>query len=196
MRVFRKRPPETLVILVVTPFRDRAIEVYPQHRPGEPSWARNASRPLGIPDVATGRSQMKSGKLLHGELSATIARMGHGDGLVIGDAGLPIPHGPLRIDLALARAIPPFLATLETVLDELRVERIVLADEIKLRNPTQLAGIEQLLSGYHGRTAVRVEVNFVSHDELKRRTGTAIAVVRTGECTPYSNVILHSGVVF
>lgn len=139
---------------------------------------------------------MKSGRLLHSELSATIARMGHGDSLVIGDAGLPIPRGPARIDLALARGTPSFLATLETVLDELRVERIVLADEIKARNPAQLAGIEALFADYKVRTAARVEVVFVSHEEFKLRTGGAIAAVRTGECTPYSNVILHSGVVF
>lgn len=139
---------------------------------------------------------MKSGRLLHAELSATIARMGHGDGLVVGDAGLPVPQGVSRIDLAVTRGTPSFLVTLDTVLDELRIERIVLADEIKLRNPAQLAGIEALLSEYQIRTAARVEVVFVSHDAFKQRTGGAVAVVRTGECTPYSNVILHSGVVF
>jgi len=139
---------------------------------------------------------MKAGRLLHSELSATIARMGHGDALVIGDAGLPIPPGPVRIDLALTRGTPSFLATLETVLDELRIERVVVADEIRSRNPEQLAGIEAILSAYRLRTGASVEVVFVPHDELKRRTGGALAIVRTGECTPYANVILHSGVVF
>jgi D-ribose pyranase len=139
---------------------------------------------------------MKSGRLLHGELSATIARMGHGDGLAIGDAGLPIPIGPARIDLAVTRGTPSFLVTLEAVLDELRIERVVLADEIRERNPAQLAGIEAVLLAYRDRTAARVDVVFVSHDEFKRRTASTLAVVRTGECTPYSNAILHSGVVF
>jgi D-ribose pyranase len=139
---------------------------------------------------------MKSGRLLHGELSATIARMGHGDGLAIGDAGLPIPESRLRIDLALTRGVPSFLVTLDTVLAELRVERVVLAEEIKLRNPTQLAGIEAILSDYRTRTGAAVTVVFTSHEDFKQRTAAAVAVVRTGECTPYSNVILHSGVVF
>ena len=141
---------------------------------------------------------MKTGKLLHSELSATIARMGHGDALVIGDAGLPVPHGPLRIDLALTPGIPSFLETLDAVLDELRIERIVLAEEIGPRNPRQLAAIQQRLAGYRKRVApgIEVEVVFVPHDELKQRSARALAVVRTGECTPYSNVILHSGVVF
>ncbi len=139
---------------------------------------------------------MKTGRLLHGELSATIARMGHGDSLVIGDAGLPVPHGPVRIDLALTRGIPSFLATLEIVLDELRIERVVLAEEIKPRNAAQLAAVEAMLDEYRIRSSAAVEVLFVSHAEFKQRTARALAVVRTGECTPYSNVILHAGVVF
>ncbi len=139
---------------------------------------------------------MKSGRLLNSELSSIIARMGHTDSLVIGDAGLPIPCGPVRIDLALTRGIPSFLATLETILDELRIERLVLAEEIETRNPGQLAEIEKILASYRARTGASVEVVFVPHEEFKRRSGEALAVVRTGECTPYSNVILHSGVVF
>jgi D-ribose pyranase len=139
---------------------------------------------------------MKTGKLLHAELSATIARMGHGDSLVIGDAGLPVPHGPARIDLALTRGVPAFLTTLEAVLDELRVEHVVIADELGPRNPAQLAGIAALLSEYRLRSGASFDVVSVPHDEFKQRTARAVAVVRTGECTPYSNVILHSGVVF
>lgn len=139
---------------------------------------------------------MKSGRLLNSELSSVIARMGHTDALVIADAGLPIPQGPQRIDLALTRGIPAFAATLETVLEELRIERLVLAEEIRTRNPKQLAEIERILAGIQGRTGAAVEVLFVPHEAFKQRTGAALAVVRTGECTPYSNVILHSGVVF
>jgi len=39
-------------------------------------------------------------------------------------------------------------------------------------------------------------VELVSHEELKRLSQKAAAVVRTGEFTPYANVILYSGVVF
>ncbi len=139
---------------------------------------------------------MKSGRLLNGELSAVIARMGHTDTLVIADAGLPVPSGPLRIDLALTQGIPSFLATLETVLDELRIERVLVAEEIKTSNPGQWAELGKLLAAYEARTGVAVAVTFVPHEAFKLSTGKARAVVRTGECTPYSNVILYSGVVF
>jgi len=36
----------------------------------------------------------------------------------------------------------------------------------------------------------------VSHDELKRLSHRARAVVRTGECTPYANLMLVAGVTF
>jgi D-ribose pyranase len=139
---------------------------------------------------------MKSGRLLNSELSAVIARMGHTDSLVIADAGLPIPVGPMRIDLALTRGVPSFRVTFETILEELRVERIILAEEIQTRNSAQLDDIMKTLSAYRDRTGASVEVVFVPHKAFKQRTGAALAIVRTGECTPYSNVILHSGVVF
>ncbi len=139
---------------------------------------------------------MKSGTLLNSGISSVISRMGHGDGLVIGDAGLPIPSGPERIDLALAKGLPSFIQTLEAVLSELCVERLVLAEELKTANSGQGAAIEGVLAEYRRRTGYRAEVVFVSHEEFKRRTASALAVVRTGECSPYSNVILLSGVVF
>ncbi len=51
---------------------------------------------------------MKRTALLHAELSHAIASLGHGDMLVIGDVGLPIPPGPRRIDLALTPASRPW----------------------------------------------------------------------------------------
>lgn len=34
------------------------------------------------------------------------------------------------------------------------------------------------------------------HEHFKQATKTAKAVIRTGETTPFANVILHSGVIF
>jgi D-ribose pyranase len=41
-----------------------------------------------------------------------------------------------------------------------------------------------------------IEVEFVPHAKLKELTRHARALIRTGEATPYSNVILYSGVIF
>ena len=131
---------------------------------------------------------MKKTTLLHSELSYVIATMGHLDTLVVADAGLPIPSETMRIDLALTQGVPGAIQTLKVVLEELKVERVILAEEARERNPTFLAEVQELLPD--------VPVEFVSHAAFKAQTASARAVVRTGEFAPYANVILVSGVVF
>lgn len=41
-----------------------------------------------------------------------------------------------------------------------------------------------------------VEVQAVAHEEFMQRSRSSVAIVRTGEFTPYANVILVAGVVF
>jgi D-ribose pyranase len=131
---------------------------------------------------------MKKTTLLQSDLSYVIATLGHLDTLVIADAGLPIPAETMRIDLALTQGVPGAIQTLKVILDEMKVERAVLAEEVRDRNPKFLAEVQELLPG--------VPVEFVSHTDFKGRTASARAVVRTGEFAPYANVILVSGVVF
>jgi D-ribose pyranase len=131
---------------------------------------------------------MKKTTLLQSELSYTIATLGHLDMLVIADAGLPIPVETVRIDLALTQGIPGVTQTLKVVLEEMKVEKVILAEEAKDRNPKFLADVQNLLPG--------VPVEYLTHSELKAMTKSARAVVRTGEFSPYANVILVSGVVF
>jgi D-ribose pyranase len=132
---------------------------------------------------------VKRSPLLHAELSQVIAALGHGDMVVIGDAGLPVPDGPRRIDLALTPGIPRVADVLKAVLSEMQVERALLARE----------AVEQLPAGTlpawcEGQLTVVPET--ISHEELKRLSARAKAVVRTGECTPYANIVLCAGVTF
>ena len=131
---------------------------------------------------------MKKTTLHHSELSYLIATLGHLDTLVIADAGLPIPTETMRIDLALTKGVPGAIQTLRVVLEEMQVEKAILAAEAKERNPKFIADVQSLLPD--------LSLEFVSHAEFKSRTGSARAVVRTGEFAPYANVILVSGVVF
>ena len=124
---------------------------------------------------------MKKSGILNADLSRVVAGMGHGDLLVIGDAGLPVPAGVSCIDLAVTMGVPGMLQVLDTVLSEMCVEAAFRAEE----------------AGEIG-TAIdaRVTCERVSHDLFKARSARAVAVVRTGEGTPYANVGLVSGVVF
>lgn len=131
---------------------------------------------------------MKLGGVLNHHLSMVIAEMGHTDGLTIADAGLPVPQGVDRIDLAVSPGVPTFAQVLKAVASELRVEEIVVAREASDRNPEVLRTIERIFPG--------VPVEAVPHDEFKVLTRETRAVARTGECTPYANCILRSGVIF
>jgi len=132
---------------------------------------------------------MRKTVLLNSEISSVISNMGHTDTLTIGDCGLPIPEYVQRIDLAVKKGVPDFLTVLDTVLEELCVERIVLAEEIKTAAPEMHKEILK-------RFGEKVQVEYVPHVQFKQCTGDSRAIVRTGECTPYANIILQSGVTF
>jgi D-ribose pyranase len=134
---------------------------------------------------------MKRHLLLNAELSQVIACMGHGDMLVLGDAGLPIPVGPAapqRIDLAVCPGTPPLANVLRAVLSELQVQSTVIATEA-------LVG-DHLAPPTWYSAQIDLPPRTVSHEEFKKICGTARAMVRTGECTPYANIILVAGVTF
>ncbi len=125
---------------------------------------------------------MKTGMILHPDISQLIASMGHTDMLCIGDAGLPIPDDTWRIDLALTKGIPTFMDTLRVVLTDFRPQEVIIAEEMKDISPSMLEQVKAVLGG--------VPIRFVPHADLKELTHEVKAVIRTGEFTPYCNVIL------
>ena len=131
---------------------------------------------------------MKKTGVLHHGLSRVIATMGHTDLLVVGDAGLPVPPGVRCIDLAVTAGVPPLLDVVRAIATELEVEAITVADELVARGSDVPADLQACFP--------RAEFRTVAHEELKRLSAGARAVVRTGETTPYANVVLRSGVTF
>lgn len=131
---------------------------------------------------------MKKGMLLNYEISSVIAKMGHTDMLVLADCGLPI-HNAKRIDIALKRGIPGFLDTLDVVLSELCVEKVILSEEIRKVSPELHAEILKRFSD-------SIAIVYITHEEFKKMTQGALAIIRTGEDTAFANMILISGVVF
>lgn len=127
---------------------------------------------------------------LHPQLSRVISETGHLDTLVVADAGLPLPRDVERIDLAFWPGLPAFLDVLDAVLESLAVEGAIAAQEVVEASP-------QLWQAMSSRLAARkVAIELVPHTELKELTRGARACVRSGEFTPYANIILVSGVVF
>ncbi|MDR5585925.1 MULTISPECIES: D-ribose pyranase [Clostridium] len=131
---------------------------------------------------------MRKTELLNSNLSSVISKMGHTDMIAIGDCGLPIPDESERIDLALIKGIPTFIQTLKATLLELQIEEVILAKETEDISPELYNEIKEVIGD--------AKITFISHEELKFKLKECKAVVRTGEQTPYANIILKSGVVF
>jgi D-ribose pyranase len=128
---------------------------------------------------------MKKGTLINSQLSEIIASLGHGDEIVIADAGLPIPEGPVRVDLALTRGVPAFQQVLETVLTEMFIEEAVIAEQMEEHSPQIVKLVKDAIGD--------VPLRSMQHAQLKVRARRARAVIRTGEFTQYANVILVAG---
>nr|WP_239552573.1 D-ribose pyranase [Oceanisphaera litoralis] len=134
--------------------------------------------------------------MLNSHLSALVARVGHTDDIVLADAGLPIPAGPERIDLAVSPGLPGLQPMLAALLSELQLESVVLAEEIKTVSPDLHRLLLSQLAEAADAQGRDIPVNYISHADFKRQNAGARAVVRTGECTPYANIILRCGVPF
>jgi len=129
---------------------------------------------------------MKKSGILNSQINRVISELGHRDILIIADAGLPIPQEVERIDLALKCGIPSFKEVLQAIFSELEVEEAYVAKEIIEKNSQILNFISSLIKN----------TKFITHEELKELSKNAKAIIRTGECSPYANIILISGVTF
>ncbi|WP_433544418.1 D-ribose pyranase (plasmid) [Streptomyces sp. CA-294286] len=129
---------------------------------------------------------MKRSGILNRHLAGAIAELGHGDGVLVCDAGMPIPSGPRVVDLAFRAGTPSFAEVLDGLLDELVVEGATAAREIRDANPEAAAFLDGRFPG----------LELIPHDDLKALTSAARLVVRTGEARPYANALLRCGVFF
>ncbi|MED1740684.1 D-ribose pyranase [Bacillus swezeyi] len=131
---------------------------------------------------------MKKHGILNSHIAKLLADLGHTDIIVIADAGLPVPPGVPKIDLALKLGTPSFKEVTRLVAEEMAVEKVTAAKEIETANPVQADFLKERFSDQ--------PIEYISHEAFKKATNRAKAVIRTGEATPYANCILHAGVIF
>lgn len=131
---------------------------------------------------------MKKSGILNAQLIGHIAALGHMDLFMIGDAGMPIPKGVPIVDLVLCGGVPTFKQVMDAILDETVVEAYTIANEIEAKNPELLAYIQEKLP--------EAEETRIPHTDLKAMSANVKFAVRTGEFTPYPNIILRAGVAF
>lgn len=131
---------------------------------------------------------MLKGGILNPEIACALASLGHKDTLIVCDAGLPIPSGVKRIDLAWKANEPRYLDVLEEMLGHIVVEEAILAKELIEISPDMHKKILSVLGS--------IPIKYVEHTMLKEQSKTASAIIRTGEFTPYPSVILVCGCAY
>lgn len=129
---------------------------------------------------------MKKQGILNRELAAVFAKLGHTDQITIADCGLPIPKDVPCIDLSYALGKPSFMDIFEHVLKDLEVESAFIASEMKRSNAEMYHAIKKTVS----------TVAEMPHNDLKTLTTQSKVIIRTGEATPFANIVLQSGVIF
>jgi len=134
---------------------------------------------------------LKTG-ILHPQLARVLAEIGHNDLIVIGDAGLPIPKGVERIDLGWKEGSPRYLEVLLEIEKYIVIEGATFAKEAKTNGEKSLTIHEEALKILPST----VQLEYVSHVELKEMSKSAKAIILTGEFTGYTNVILRAGCAY
>jgi D-ribose pyranase len=108
--------------------------------------------------------------------------------ICISDCGLPVPDNVEVIDLAIKEDLPTFLQVLDAILEDYKCEKYFLATEIKDNNVFIDNKIKSRLRDQ--------PVEYISHIDFKAKVKDCKVVIRTGEMTPYSNIILQSACIF
>ncbi len=119
-------------------------------------------------------------------VAAAIAKQGHGDFLMISDAGFGIPDNVEVIDISLDENKPTVLEVLAVLKKYFSVEKMIMADQTREKSPTLFANISKAFG-----EGILVET--LDHSELRQLSKSVKAVIRTGDFTAYGNVILVSG---
>jgi simple sugar transport system permease protein/D-ribose pyranase len=130
---------------------------------------------------------MKRKGILNQHLSEAIASIGHGQILMIVDAGFPIPRDAWRVDLAITANLPTLEQLYSLIAPELIVEKVMFATEVQQHNHPLY---RSLCTWFDERDFVPVSYE-ETVGELARK---AKVIVRSGALDPWGNIALVGGV--
>lgn len=131
---------------------------------------------------------MKKSGVINSALSTVLARVGHTDRIVVADAGFPCPSNVPLIDLALVPGQPTTRDVITVIASELILEGFVVAGEMESHSPHVLHALSAEFPG--------IPLEMISHDEFKALSRQAAAVIRSGDISPYSNILVVVGVPY
>jgi D-ribose pyranase len=127
---------------------------------------------------------MIKSRILNQELLSGLAGLGHGHTFMVCDAGYPIPAGGKKIDLALMEGIPTIPQVLEAILSEMIVEEAVYCEEMEEASPELCGEFKKLFAAQ-----TKLTPQWAQFELMGRQCSF---FVRTGDLTPYGNIILKS----
>lgn len=128
---------------------------------------------------------LKSG-ILNPAVLELLARFRHTNTIVIADRGFPSWPTVPTIDLSLCDDIPTVRQVLGLVVAQSVIGHAWMATEAKKHNAASvLADYRRLLGG----ATLRFEPHYT---KFKPRVPAAIGLIRTGDTTPFGNIILES----
>ena len=124
--------------------------------------------------------------ILNPHLLSLLARVRHTNTLVVADRGFPFWVGIETVDISLVDDVPTVLQVLNAVRANFTVGQAFMAEEFLAHNPPDThAAYTRAFDG--------VELVYEPHDaRFKPRVPQAVGLIRTGDTTPYGNVILKS----
>jgi len=127
---------------------------------------------------------LKTG-ILNPHVNFLLSRVRHTNTLVIADRGFPFWPTIETVDLSLVDGVPTVLQVLAALRPNFQIGRAWMAQEFLQHNPAATtAAFADALRG--------IEVGHEPHVEFKKRVPLAIGLIRTGDTTPYANMILES----
>ena len=128
--------------------------------------------------------------ILNSHIAKVLADLGHTDTICIADCGLPVPDGVQKIDLALDFGVPSFEQVVSIIAKHMKSEAIHVAKEIKEHTPEAYDFLESTFP------SSQYEWIETSHESFKEATKQCKCIIRTGEASPYANIILRADCIF
>jgi D-ribose pyranose/furanose isomerase RbsD len=130
---------------------------------------------------------MRSNRILHLELAKVLSSLGHSDILMVTDTGFPIPINVWRIDLGCYEGLPGVLDILRVLRNEIFVEAVHFATEVRDCNQNLYAGLQEIF------TASDADFKHTTHEALCQQFAPrAKVIIRSGSFNPWANIAMEA----
>jgi D-ribose pyranase len=126
---------------------------------------------------------MKKTGIINPQIAGALAGLGHSDGLLICDAGFPLPQHLTAIDISLVFGTPTVLQTLDAVLTEFIAEEVIVSKEMESLSPALYKAVRERLP--------KQKYRLLPFDEFAAQATGVKYALRTGDNTAaYANIII------